>query len=147
LIVNHVYAQTGTFVVSVTATDEFGTRSAPATQTIVVAPVALETNPFNSNQTALFVGGTSGNDTVNFTPSGKGGIAVTLNGASDGVFSTSGPLIVFGQGGTDSVNEGSGLTNPSYLLDGPTADNVEAGLDSEAIQWAALSAAVEILNA
>ncbi len=146
LIVNHVYTKTGTFTVQVTATDEYGYTSAPATETIKVVPVAVETDPFNSKLTALFVGGTSGNDTVKFAASGKSGIAVTLNGVSEGTYSASGPLIVFGQGGSDTVSE-SGLSNPDYLIESLSTDNVETDLDDEALKWAGLAAAVEILNA
>ena len=145
LLINHVYTKTGTFTVQVTATDEFGYTSAVAAETIKVVPVAVETDPFNSKLTALFVGGTSGNDTVKFAASGKNGIAVTLNGVSEGTYSTSGPLIVLGQGGSDTVSE-SGLSNPYYLIESLNTDNVETDLDDEALQWAGLSAAVEILN-
>jgi PKD repeat protein len=143
LLVNHVYTNTGTYSVTVTATDEYGHISQPTTATINVVPVAVETNPFNKNQTAIFVGGTSGNDTVNFIAA-QGGIAVTVNGVSEGVYSTKGPLVVFGQGGKDVVNKSSGLNNPVYLLESPTASNVKADLDNEAIQWAGLSAALAI---
>ncbi len=145
VLVNHVYTKTGTFTVTVTATDEYGHTSAAATAKIGVASVAVETDPFNSTQTALFVG-TSGTETIGFTPSGKSGISVTLGGTNEGVFTTSGPLIVFGQGGKDTVRE-SGLKDPLYVLQSPTADNVESDLDQEAIKWAGLKAAVEILNA
>lgn len=146
LIVNHVYTKTGSFTISVTATDEFGHASQAATANISVVPVALETDPFNANETALFVGGTVGNDTINFAPASSNGIAVTRDGVAEGVFNTSGPFIVFGQGGHDVVQVGAGLSNPSYLLESPTADEVEADLDNEALQWAGLTAAMEILN-
>jgi PKD domain/MBG domain len=155
LIVNHVYTQTGTYLVTVTVTDEFGNTSAPVTQTIKVVPVAVETDPSNSSLTALFIG-TSGNETVTLTasgsnrlsatPNGGSGIAVTLNGVSEGVYSTSGPVVVFEQGGSDTVSE-SGVTNSVDLIESLTTDNIEADLDNEAIQWAGLTAAVEILNA
>ena len=145
VLVNHVYTKTGTFTVTVTATDEYGHASTAATAPIKVVSVAVETDPFNSSQTALFVG-TSGTETIGFTPSGKSGISVTLGGTNEGVFTTSGPLVVFGQGGKDTVRE-SGLKNPLYVLQSPTADNVESDLDQEAIKWAGLKAAVEILNA
>jgi len=144
LIVNHVYTKAGTFTVRVTATDEFGHTSAVATMTLKVVPAAVETDPFNSGQTALFVG-TSGGASVAFTPSGKS-IAVTLDGANEGTFTTTGPLIVFGQGGKDTI-KAAGLKNPLYLLESPTADNVETDMDDESIRWAGLTAAVEILNA
>jgi hypothetical protein len=89
---------------------------------------------------------TTGNDTVKFAASGRSGIAVTLNGVSEGTYITSGPLIVFGQGGTDTVSE-SGVSKPYYLIESLSTENVETDLDDEAIQWAGLSAAVEILNA
>jgi hypothetical protein len=147
LLVNHAFTQTGTYVVQVTATDEFGNTSVVAKQTILVASVAVETNPFNRSQTALFVGGTTANDTVSFASSGKNGIAVTLNGKSEGTFTTSGPLIVFGQGGSDTIKESSALKNQSFLLPSMNADNIETDLDNEALQWAGLTAAMEILNA
>jgi PKD repeat protein len=147
LIVNHVYTKTGTFTVSVTATDEYGHTSTTATVTIKVVPVAVETDPLNTSQTDLFVGGTAGNDTIAFASSGKNGIAVTLNGVTEGTFSTSGPLIIFGQGGKDVVHEGAGLTNTIDLLENATADNVETDLDNEALQWAGLTAAMKIINA
>jgi hypothetical protein len=145
LIVNHVYTHTGTYTVSVTATDEYGHSSSTATTTVTVVPVAVETDPFNANLTALFVGGTTGKDTVTFTASGNQ-IAVTLNKVAQGTFGTNGPLIVFGQGGADVVTVGPGVTNTSYLLETPNADNAETDLDDETIQWAGLSSAVEILN-
>ena len=144
LIVNHVYTQTGTYVVTVTATDEFGNTSAPATQTVKVVPVAVETDPFNSSLTALFVG-TSGSDTIKFAKSGKNGIAVTINGVSEGVYSTTGPIVVFEQGGNDAVSE-SGVTNSVDLIESLTTDNIESDPDNEAIQWAGLTAAAEILS-
>jgi hypothetical protein len=147
LLVNHVYTKTGSFTISVTATDEFGHGSQAATANISVVTVTVGTNPFDANETALFIGGTSGNDTVQLAASGSNGIAVTLNGVSNGTFATSGPLIVFGQGGRDVVDESSSLKNQSYLLKSPSADNIETDLDDEAIQWAGLTAAMEILNA
>jgi len=145
LLLNHVYAKTGTYSVTVTATDANGNTSAVATQSINVVQVAVEKDPFNPSLTALFVGGTSGNDSVNFSQ-GKNSIAVTLNGVSEGVFSTSGPLIVFGQGGIDTIGE-AGVTSPTYLIESLNTDNIEADLDQQALQWAGISAAIEILSA
>jgi len=146
VLISHVYTKTGTFTVSVTATDEFGHTSATATTAVKVVSVAVETDPFNSSETALFVG-TSGTETIDFTASGKSGIAVTLGGVNEGVFTSSGPLLVFGQGGKDMVKEGAGIKSSLYLLPSSTADNVESDMDEESIRWAGLTAAVEILNA
>jgi hypothetical protein len=146
LVLNHVYTKTGTFTFCVTATDEYGHASKAATVVIRVCSVAVETNPFNTSQMALFVGGTTGNDTVSFAACGKN-IAVTLDGVSEGVFSASGPLIIMGQGGKDTFHEGSGLKNTVDLLESANADNLETDLDNESLQWAGLNAAMEILNA
>jgi tartrate-resistant acid phosphatase type 5 len=146
LIVNHVYTHTGTFTVSVTATDEFGHVSTAATTTINVVAVALEADPFSTGLTALFVG-TTGNNTINFAAGGTNLIAVTINGVSQGTFSANGSLIVFGQGGKDVISKSSALTNPSYLLQSRNANNVETDLDTQALQWAGLTAAMKILDA
>jgi hypothetical protein len=42
------------------------------------------------------------------------------------------------------INETSALKNLSDLLERPTADNIETDLDNEALQWAGLTAALEI---
>jgi hypothetical protein len=146
LLVNHIFTHPGTFSVQVKATDEFGHSSAPASVTIKVLLVTLEPFPLKKNETALFVGGTSGNDTVLFSAAGPGAITVTLDGVNQGVYSTTGPLIVFGQGGKDVVKESPGLKNTVDPLESPAADNLEADLDDQAIQWAGVSAAVNVLN-
>jgi hypothetical protein len=146
LAIGHVYTRTGTFTVRVTATDEFGHTSSTATRTVRVVAAAVETDPFDATKSALFVGGTSGNDTVAFTRSG-GRIAVSLNRTSQGTFSASGPLIVFGQGGTDSAQENAQLGNALYALEDPNQDGIEISLLDSAIHAAGLSAALEVLNA
>jgi PKD repeat protein len=143
LLVNHIYKKVGVYTVSVTATDEFGRTSAPATVVIHVVSLFFGLNPFNTNQTALFIGEMPG-DTVSVTAAPGGGIAVTLNGVSQGVFNVTGPVILLGQQPTKSPVGLSVNQNP--LVQTPTAASLENQLDSEALQWAGLSAATEILN-
>ncbi len=143
LLVNHIYKKVGVYTVSVTATDEFGRTSAPATAVIHVVSLFFGINPFNPNQTALLIGEMPG-DTVSVTAAPGGGVAVTLNGVSQGVFHVTGPVILLGQQPTKSA---FGLTsNSNSLVQTPTAASLEDQLDSEALQWAGLSAATEILN-
>jgi RHS repeat-associated protein len=135
-------------VQAIPATSQATTQiQSPPTTVITVVPATVETDPFDASQTALFVGGTPGNDTVSFALAGNSGIAVAVNGVSQGVYHPSGPLIVFGQEGQDLVQEDPALTNPFYLAESPNADNIESSLDNEALQWAGLSAAMEILDA
>ena len=111
-----MYTHPGTYTVSVTATDEYGHTSAVATAEIRIISIFVGGNPLNTRQTALLIGGTTGNDTISLTPSGKNGIDVTLDGVNEGIFSSNGPVIVFGQGGKETVKESSGLKDPVYLL-------------------------------
>ncbi len=109
---------------------------------IHVVSLFFGVNPFNPNQTALLIGEMPG-DTVNVTAAPGGGIAVTLNGVSQGVFNVTGPVIILGQQPTKQAF-GASLNN--VLVQTPTAASLESQLDSEALQWAGLSAATEILN-
>jgi hypothetical protein len=143
ILVNHIYRQVGSFTVTVTATDQFGNTSLPATVIIKVISLRIGFNPFSPNQTALIVGETPGNS-YSFGAATNGGITVTINGVSQGVFNVSGPVIVLGQQGKRPISYG--FSDRVLLVETPTVDSLESNLDSEALQWAGLSAATEILN-
>ncbi|HEV8067368.1 MAG TPA: PhoPQ-activated protein PqaA family protein [Planctomycetaceae bacterium] len=145
ILVNHIYRQVGTFTVTVTATDQFGNTSLPATVVIRVISLRVGFNPLVPNQTALIIGETPGNS-YSFGAAANGGITVTINGVSQGVFNVTGPVIVLGQQGKQPVNQSYGFSNRGLLVETPTVDSLESNLDSEALQWAGLSAATEILN-
>jgi hypothetical protein len=152
LLVDHAFRHPGTFTVTVTAIDEFGRTSAPASVTIRVLFVVLEPfpqiqGPLNSGGTALFAVVGSGNDTVLLGAAGTVGSRVTLDGVDEGVYNTAGPLVVFGQGSQESVSEAPGLKNAMDVLGSPAAANIEAALEEQAIQWAGLSAAINVLSA
>jgi len=61
--------------------------------------------------------------------------------------STNGPPIVAGQRGNATASKGARLKNPAHPLLLPTADNRETALDDEAIRWAGLVVAMEVINA
>ena len=71
--------------------------------------------------------------------------AVTLDGVSQGVFNPTGPVVLLGQQQPPkpvlSMNQMTGVS-----IQTPTTASLESELDSEALQWAGLSAATEILN-
>jgi PhoPQ-activated pathogenicity-related protein len=148
LILSHVFTRPGVYTVTVTATDEFGHTSAPASLVIRVLFVFVGFNPFNPHQNALIVGGTSGADTVSFTTAAGGGIAVSLNGVAQGVFNTTGPLIVFGGGGADVVTKDPQLSASVYLAESPTDYNLEADLEAQAsaLNAVAVNAAMNTLG-
>jgi PKD repeat protein len=145
-LVNHIYRHTGVYTVTMTATDEFGRTSLPVTVTILVLPFRLGFNPFNPSQPALIAGGNPG-DTFSFSAA-PGGIAVTLDGVSQGVVNVNGPVILVGQPTKTSFGLNSNQTYNYHNLtvETPTTATLESDEDSEALQWAGLSAATQILN-
>jgi Ca2+-binding RTX toxin-like protein len=95
----------------------------------------METDPVNSSQTALVVGGTTGDDTIVFAPADRSGnINVTINGVAQGTFLPTGHIIAYSQTGTDSVrlasarirNRTTYITAPAMLFAGGGNDTLDA---------------------
>jgi hypothetical protein len=104
--VSHVWTDSSSCTVRVTATDSGGGTSAPATASLAITAAAVLPDPFAPGQTALFVGGTTGNDTITLRPADtQGGVKVVINGAGQGTFHPSGHIVVFGQAGNDVIRE------------------------------------------
>lgn len=102
--VSHVYTASGSYTPTVTATDSLNLASSAASMAVNISAVALETDPFNANQTALYVGGTTGNDVIVIAPADThGGLSVTINGASQGTFAPTGHIFAYGQAGDDAI--------------------------------------------
>jgi len=144
--VSHAFTTSGTYSVSVIASDSTGNSSNSVSTSVAVTAVALQTDPSNSTQTALVVGGTTGADTINFSPANsQGGIKVTINGVSQGIYNPTGHIIAYGQGGNDIIRETSqkikgktvfinvpallfaGNGNDTLDVSGSTAGNVLVG--------------------
>jgi hypothetical protein len=105
--VGHVFTTTGTFPASLTATDPSGNASVPATLSVAVSTVLMETDPLNSSLTALYVGGTLGSDTIAVTPvvnnGVNNGVKVAMNFVGYGSFVPTGHVVVYGQSGNDII--------------------------------------------
>ncbi len=124
---SHVYADTGTYTVTLTVTDKDG-DSGSLTTTITILAVALQPDPCNPGQTALAVGGTTGNDTIVFHPVGnKGDIGVIINGVDQGTFHPTGRLIAFGQAGDDDIQVAGSINNAAWLYGGDGNDRLKGG--------------------
>lgn len=95
---NHLFAASGAFTVRVWATDKDGGQSAsPGAFALAVQAAALEGGD-------LVIGGTTAADSIIVAPSDQNGnLAVTINGASAGVFHPAGQIIVYAQAGNDQV--------------------------------------------
>jgi Ca2+-binding RTX toxin-like protein len=110
LVVNRVYPASGNYTIKVTALDAAGNVTPQtATQAVVIKQVALEVDPADPAQTALFIGGTTGTDTITIAPANTTGTTVTvsINGVlqAGGPFSPTGHLVVYGQAGNDVIQE------------------------------------------
>lgn len=86
---------TGTYTVSVTATDEDGGTSAAATETVSIRAAVLEDAPCDPGQQALFVGGTTGDDSIVVSPATGRAVQAQINGASVGTLTSTGRIVVY----------------------------------------------------
>jgi hypothetical protein len=101
---DHLYTAPGTFTIQVTATDQNGVTSTVARRRVQIKTVALETEP--SGVTDLAIGGNAiGGDVITVTGANTAGTAVKvkLNRLSFGPYTPTGHILVYGQGGKDSI--------------------------------------------
>src|SRR5207244_10629080 len=68
-----------------------------------ISAVVMETDPYNPSLTALYVGGTLGDDTIAVTPVTGSGVKVAMNMVSYGTFYPTGHVLAFGQSGNDII--------------------------------------------
>jgi hypothetical protein len=104
IMLDHLYAATGSFTVQVTAKDSNGVVSQLATQSVKISRVALEPDP--SGGTDLAVGGNAaGGDTILVSAANTSGtaVSVTFDRAALGTFTPTGHILVYGQGGQDKI--------------------------------------------
>jgi hypothetical protein len=117
--VSHAYAQPGSYTITATATDEFGTTSAPVTSSVNILPFELQ-------GTTLAIGGTTGNDEFVFGPAPAAGQwSVTVDGSSIGTFQP-GSFQIYDNGGADTVTIDAPINGSALTID--PADVVVNGL-------------------
>jgi hypothetical protein len=126
---------TGTYTISFKVTDDAG-GSGTVTKTLTVSTAVIETDPADSTKTALYVGGTSGNDTITVSPSTTAGTyTVVVNGVTQGTsYRPTGHIIVYGGDGNDSITLAKGgdkaaatpVTLPAMLFGGAGDDTLDA---------------------
>jgi hypothetical protein len=121
--VTHIFTVAGTYTITATATDKDGGISAPVSTSETVVVVELQGG-------TLMIGGTPGNDTFGLTPGASMNVlAVTVNGVSQGTFSTNGECQVLANGGSGDVLNFNDQANPTadqYLITATTVGRTDA---------------------
>jgi hypothetical protein len=110
MTVSHVYTAAGNDTIRVTAMDGAGNATpVAATLGVSLSGVALQTDPADPTKTAVVIEGTTGNDVITISPADATGMSVnvTINGVLQpgNPFAPTGPLLVYGQGGIDTIQE------------------------------------------
>jgi uncharacterized repeat protein (TIGR01451 family) len=121
ITLDHLYHTTNTFTIQVTAKDSNGVVSIPATQSVKISTVAMESDP--SGGTALAVGGNAaGGDTILVRGTNTSGtaVSVTMNKISLGTFTPTGHILVYGQGAKETITlQPDVVGNTSYYIKVP----------------------------
>jgi hypothetical protein len=116
----HVFTQSGSYTVQVTATDKDGGQSDPAILQITILDIELQGD-------TLVIGGTTGADTIQVNPgSGSAPIQVSLNGVVES-FTGVGRIVIYGQDGDDNIQVVGGITLPTELHGGGGNDTLHGG--------------------
>jgi PKD domain len=121
---SHAYTSTGSFTVSVTATDQFDIASAPATQTIKIGLAVVEADGAGEGgTTGLAVSGIGGSLGVVLVGSAGNSMKVTRGGTVLGTYvATNGNIAIFGNGASDLVTvAGAANAANTFTLTGNTA--------------------------
>jgi hypothetical protein len=127
LTVNHVFPVAGYFQVQVTATNVAGLTSPASTQTEAISVLALEHDPIDPGQIALFVGGTPGSDTIKISGDAHDLFTVRINGVSYDKYQVTGHVFVYTQGGNDTVTYQTQTSDvPAFLFAGGGNDTLNA---------------------
>lgn len=135
LQVDHIFPDSGSFNVSVTATDKNGSPSATATQAVAIAAVGLQADSANPTRTALVIGGTSGDDSIRIARAGSSTrLRVLIDGVLQGTFRPTGHLIVNGQEGNDRIAVPRSSTTPAWLHGDAGNDTLRGG-DGRDVLW------------
>ena len=126
---DHVFVATGTYAITLTATDQHGAVSPTATQVVTVQSAQLQPDPASPGHSILAVGGTSGNDCILVLPDCSGKVAADLNSHVLGSYATSSVsrILAYGGPGDDSIIVFPTITLAADLFGGDGNDFLVGG--------------------
>lgn len=123
-VVNHTFAASGRFTVSVTAKDRTGLVSTAATRVVAVGSILKQGD-------VLVIGGTSNKDTIDVF--NLVGLRAVVNGAWYGPFTGITSIQVFGQAGDDCLDIDSSITIPTLVDGGLGNDKIDGGSGNDTL--------------
>ncbi len=117
-VVNHTFAASGRFTVSVTARDRTGQVSTAATRVVAVGSILKQGD-------VLVIGGTNNKDTIDVF--NLLGLRAVVNGTWFGPFTGITSIQVYGQAGDDCLDIDSSITIPTLVDGGLGNDKIDGG--------------------
>lgn len=126
-LISHTYATPGMYTIKVYAKDKDGTESEEKALTVNIVAVELQTDPTDSSKKVLVVGGTNSGDEITLTKTSDGKINVKIGSEDKSSFAGVDRILVFGQGGDDTITVDDDITIPAELHGGIGADKLFGG--------------------
>ena len=108
----HTYANVGTYVIQISATDTHGNA-------VPIGKLTVKISYAQMVGTMLEVFGTAGNDTIVLTAPSAGSINVSENGVDQGTFTPTGGVVIENSGGTDTLQGPNAVSVNTWTLSGP----------------------------
>ncbi len=133
VLLAHVFADHGTYALSVKATDRNRGVGPSATSTLKIAVAAVERDWLDATKNVLVVGGSTGNDQIKVAPGNHPG-EVEVKIHDDEVFRYRagfdppiGRIVVYGQAGDDNITVANSIMTPAWLYGSDGNDRLTGG--------------------
>ena len=126
-----VYNEAGTYTITFTATDKDGGTTV-ATTTFTITTTAVVADDVNGGQMLIVSGGRSSgaggsnSNVIDLRPA-AGGVRVNVDGAITDIAASIGRVVVYGNGGDDTITVSGSISLPVEFYGGDGDDSLRAG--------------------